>query len=78
MQLFNLEEDRERHNLLYASLAPKLMKCVVPIVARNQNRQIGQCGTGTLLQVADSFFLVTAAHVLREAKKHGLQLLLPM
>lgn len=49
------------------------VNATVPIVVL-QGKALSQHGTGTLLAVADSFFLVTAAHVFRQANEHNLSL----
>ena len=54
-----------------AALAPVLKKSIIPIWAV-QNELPIQCGTGTLLRVADKRFLLTAAHVTDYNTEHGL------
>jgi hypothetical protein len=44
--------------------------CTVPIVISHEGA-VHHFGTGTLFRVADYFFLVTAAHVIKQACEHG-------
>jgi len=45
-------------------------KSIVPLFAGVQGKAV-QCGTGTLLRIADRQFLVTAAHVCTLVKEHA-------
>lgn len=54
---------------LHRALAPKLASCVTPIAASVAGKTY-QFGTGTFFRAADFSFLVTAAHVLQEVKRH--------
>src|SRR4051812_20326771 len=58
-----------------AYLRPILMQSVTPIGAYQGDHYV-QCGTGTLFRVADTSFLVTAAHVHEAAEERGLALCL--
>lgn len=58
---------------LHSALAPKLVRCITPIAATVESTTF-QLGTGTFFRAADYSFLVTAAHVLRKAKKLGAQI----
>src|ERR1700722_9393659 len=60
----NLPKTLELHRVL----GPKMMRCVTPIAGLLAGRT-RHYGTGTLFRVGDFSFLVTAAHVLKKAKK---------
>ncbi|MFO0804040.1 MAG: hypothetical protein U0791_13080 [Gemmataceae bacterium] len=57
-----------------AAMMPVLQASVVPLLVKEQGR-LHQLGTGTLFQVADSRFLVTAEHVVQDAARLKLRLL---
>lgn len=54
-------------------LAPKLRESVIPLCAEGETAPV-QLGSGTLFRVADTSFLVTAAHVADVAAQQGHQL----
>lgn len=54
-------------------LQPLFAASIIPIWAA-QNEKPVQCGTGTLLRVADKRFLITAEHVTQITTRHKLQL----
>lgn len=62
-----------------SELIPAMASCVPSTVAAATVAIVGakapvvrQIGSGTLLAVADAHFIVTAAHVLRQAQAHGM------
>jgi len=54
-------------------IEPILRASVLPLLVKYQGR-LAQLGTGTLFQVADASFIVTASHVVEEAAKRRLPL----
>jgi hypothetical protein len=54
----------------------EIARATVPFFVRHKGRMVS-CGSGTLLQVADRFFIVTAAHVLDHCTIHNLPFYLP-
>ena len=62
-------EDLSKTLELHRTFAPKMASCVTPIAASLAGRT-HQLGTGTFFRAADFSFMVTAAHVLREGKRH--------
>jgi hypothetical protein len=58
------------------SLTPLIWESTVPIVSEKDDK-FRQHGTGTLLSIAQRLFLVTAAHVFRQARSNSLALHLP-
>lgn len=55
------------------SLAPAIWESTVPILAE-QDGILRQHGTGTLFRIAQRYFVITAAHVFKEAREHGVTL----
>lgn len=53
---------------LHSVLGPRIAQCVTPIVGSIRDRSY-QYGTGTLFRAGSQSFLVTAAHVLSQAKE---------
>ena len=52
-------------------LEARVERCVVPLLVSDMGAQtMHACATGTLFQIADQHFLVTAAHVFEQAKEH--------
>ena len=58
---------------LSASLTASIWESTVPIVAE-QDGILRQHGTGTLFRIAHRYFVVTAAHVLKDAHKYDVPL----
>jgi hypothetical protein len=58
---------------MHRVLGPKMMSCITPIAGSLRDRTF-QYGTGTFFRAADFFFLVTAAHVLKVAKRDNVLL----
>jgi len=54
-----------------AVVSSLVINSTVAIVCTTQSKSIVQVGSGTLLSIADSCFLVTAAHVARATQKMG-------
>jgi hypothetical protein len=59
---------KQLNETLEARIPPVAWDATVAIVIEI-NRTLRQFGTGTLLKIADQLFVVTAAHVIRQAKK---------
>lgn len=57
-------------------LRPVFHRCTVPLIGQ-QNGRPASAGTGFLLSVADSVFMVTAAHVVNLHLEHKIDLFLP-
>jgi hypothetical protein len=74
-KLAELVEDADACTAMAQKLLPVIWKSTVPILVE-QNEVYRQHGTGTLLAIAERRFLVTAAHVYRDAFDHKLDLFL--
>src|SRR5688572_16156144 len=66
-------DDLPRTLELHRTLAPKLERCVTPIAATSAGKT-WLLGTGTFFRAADSYFLVTAAHVVQSTKENSVLL----
>ena len=71
--LAEIMQDEEFCARVRAELLPTIWNCTVPLFVE-QGDAIRQSGTSTLLRIADRLFLVTAAHVLLDAKKASVTL----
>lgn len=72
-ELAALVQDGEFCKTVADSLTPLIWESTVPIVAE-QDGILRQHGTGTLFRIAQRYFVVTAAHVLEEAREHDVTL----
>ncbi len=55
------------HNL-FVGFRELAQQCTLPIIGERGNRN-GICGTGTLFQIGERYFLVTAAHVINPLRQ---------
>lgn len=62
--------DGDFFSRVITELEPIMGQSIVPIMVCDQHGSARVHGTGTLFQIADQHFLVTAAHVFASAKKH--------
>lgn len=64
------ERQRDVNARVSAHIPPDMVDSAVPIVIAHDGA-VHQWGTGTLFRVGDYHFLVTAAHVVKDACSHG-------
>lgn len=74
-ELQKLIDDSDLCKSMATQLLPRIWESTIPILVK-QGSDIRQHGTGTLLRIADRSFLVTAAHVVHQAREFHLPLLL--
>jgi hypothetical protein len=69
------EETQDFRRYVANAATPQISRCTVPILSFRD--RVAQSGSGVLLEIAGTHFLLTAAHVLDLAMEHGVCLALP-
>ena len=72
-EIAELVKDTDLCTAMANRLTPLIWESTIPILVE-QGDVLRQHGTGTLLQIGERSFLVSAGHVYRDAHKHGMAL----